>query len=158
MIVDTENKSFRVTGKVKWFNQFKGYGFVEVANIPEDVFLHFSIIDQSGIKRLNNEDVIVCDIAKSDKGYQVTCVVEIVHLNKHETSDKKPETVNVVVKWFNPAKGFGFAQMPTGEDVFIHSNLLKKHGLSNIEHGQTLVLLVHHTNFGYEALEILRSP
>ncbi|GHU11670.1 cold-shock protein [Alphaproteobacteria bacterium] len=155
MIVDSGNKPLRVTGKVRWFNQFKGYGFVEVEGVSEDVFLHFSIMDRCGVKRLNNDDVIICDIARSDKGYQVTGVVEILHLNKHETADRKTEVVVTAMKWFNPAKGFGFAQMPSGEDVFVHSNLLKKHSLGNIEHGHLLTLLVHHTNFGYEAIEIL---
>ncbi|GHT91018.1 cold-shock protein [Alphaproteobacteria bacterium] len=158
MIVDSdENKPLRVTGKIKWFNQFKGYGFVEVGGVSEDVFLHFSIMDQCGIKRLNNDDVIICDITKAGKGYQVTNVVEILHLNKYEIEDKKPEKVTVVMKWFNPAKGFGFAIMPTGEDVFVHSNLLKKHSIGNIEHGSPLTLLVRHTNFGYEAVEIFND-
>jgi CspA family cold shock protein len=155
MLKGTEDRYLNVTGKVKWFNQFKGYGFVDIDDLLEDVFLHFSVISQAGIERLNNDDVITCNIAKSDKGYQVTEILEVIHLNKHEIGGKKPEKVIATMKWFNPAKGFGFAQLKTGEDVFVHSNLLKKNKMQNIEHGQPVTLIVHYTNFGYEALDLI---
>lgn len=141
--------------KVKWFNQFKGYGFVEMEGKPGDVFLHFSVIDQAGIKKLNNDDVIICDIEEAERGLKVSNIREVVQLNKYEISDREPEQVTAVMKWFNPAKGFGFAQIKTGEDVFIHSSLLKKNRLESIEHGQTITLLVRYTNFGYEAIELI---
>ncbi|MDR2723650.1 MAG: cold shock domain-containing protein [Holosporaceae bacterium] len=59
------------------------------------------------------------------------------------------------MKWFNPSKGFGFAQLSSGEDVFIHSSILKKHKISSIEPGQQVKLLIHSTNFGYEAIDII---
>ena len=52
--------------RVKWFNQFKGYGFVEMEDRPGDVFLHFSVLDQAGIKKLNNDDIIICDIDEAE--------------------------------------------------------------------------------------------
>lgn len=145
----------KAIGRVKWFSQFKGYGFVEVDNIPEDVFLHFSTIDKSGIERLNNSDLILCNIMKSDNGYQVSEVLELLHTNKYEVGKKEPEQVSAVMKWFNPSKGFGFAQLQSGEDVFIHSSLLKRHRIRAIEPGQKIVLLVHNTNFGYEATDLI---
>ena len=141
--------------RVKWFNQFKGYGFVEMEDRPGDVFLHFSILDQAGIKKLNNDDIIICDIDESDRGLKVTKVREVAQFNKYEISDREPEKVKAVMKWFNPAKGFGFAQMKTGEDVFIHASLLKKNRLESIDHGQTITLVVRYTNFGYEAMELI---
>jgi CspA family cold shock protein len=144
-----------VTGRVKWFNQFKGYGFIEVENISEDIFLHFSVIDKSEIDRLNNEDVILCNIVKSEKGYQVSDIVRLLHSNKYEIGEQKTVRVVAVMKWFNPSKGFGFAQLSSGEDVFIHSSILKKHKISSIEPGQQVKLLIHSTNFGYEAIDII---
>jgi CspA family cold shock protein len=148
-------KPIRVTGRVKWFNQFKGYGFVETEGLVDDVFLHFSTIDKSGIGRLNNEDVILCDILRSDKGYQVVNIAEVLRSNKYEVGDQKPERVAAVMKWFNPAKGFGFAQLDSGEDIFIHSSLLRKHKLTTIEPGRKIELIAHHTNLGYEAVDII---
>ncbi|MBR1734290.1 MAG: CspA family cold shock protein [Alphaproteobacteria bacterium] len=143
--------------RVKWFNQFKGYGFVEIEGNPNDIFLHFSVLDQAGIKKLNNDDIIICDVESAERGLKVSKICEVVMLNKYEISDREPEQVKAVMKWFNPAKGFGFAQMSTGEDVFIHASLLKKNRLESIEHGQTLNLIVRYTNFGYEAIELLSA-
>ncbi|MDR1551274.1 MAG: cold shock domain-containing protein [Holosporaceae bacterium] len=59
------------------------------------------------------------------------------------------------MKWFNPSKGFGFAQLDSGEDIFIHSSLLKRHKMTTIEPGQEIILLIHNTNFGYEATDLI---
>ena len=150
-----DEKYCGVTGKIKWFNQFKGYGFVKAENISEDVFLHFSAVSYSGIEQLNNEDIIICDIVKSKKGFQIVHISEIVHFNKHELPGEKSTKITATMKWFNPAKGFGFARMNSGEDVFIHSNVMKKSRVYEIENGATLNLIVRHTNFGYEAIEII---
>lgn len=142
-------------GKVKWFNQYKGYGFVEIEGIPEDVFLHFSVVDGSNIKELGKDDTILCMVQKSPKGYQITQIKSIISQNKFPTS-KKTRKVNAVMKWFNPSKGFGFAQLESGDDVFIHANLLKKLDIQTIEPNQKVKLVVHHTNLGYEAVDIVK--
>lgn len=152
---DDSESYTNLTGKVKWFNQFKGYGFVQVDEIPEDVFLHFSVIDCSGMEKLNNDDVIVCDVSKSERGYQVSKIQKVVYFNKHELPGEKSFKTTATMKWFNPSKGFGFAQMPSGNDVFIHSNVLRKSRVAGVEHGQVVKLIVRHTNFGYEATEII---
>jgi CspA family cold shock protein len=152
--MDEIDEVMRVTGKVKWFNQYKGYGFVEVNGIEEDVFLHFSSIKRSEIGNVSNNDIILCEIAKSEKGYQVTRVVQLLQANKYETSDEEKEIL-ATMKWFNPSKGFGFAQLSTGEDVFIHANLLKKYKIDTIEHDEKIKLIVRHTNFGYEAVDLV---
>jgi CspA family cold shock protein len=148
-----EEEPVRVVGRIKWFNQFKGYGFVEAENIPGDVFLHFSSVNKSGIERLNNNDVILCEVINSDKGYQVSAIVELLHMNKHEIESEQ-KCVEAVMKWFNPLKGFGFAQLDSKEDVFIHSSLLKKHKLTTIEAGEKIELIVRRTNLGYEAVDM----
>ncbi|MDR2766408.1 MAG: cold shock domain-containing protein [Holosporaceae bacterium] len=59
------------------------------------------------------------------------------------------------MKWFNPSKGFGFARLNSGEDVFIHANLLKKYRINTLEHDKQIRLMVRHTNFGYEAIDLI---
>ncbi|MDR3187229.1 MAG: cold shock domain-containing protein [Holosporaceae bacterium] len=61
------------------------------------------------------------------------------------------------MKWFNPSKGFGFAQLDSGEDVFIHANLLKKHKLDTIEHNRRIRMSIRRTNFGYEAVDLIAT-
>jgi CspA family cold shock protein len=56
-------------GVVKWFNAVKGYGFIEQAEGP-DLFVHFSSIDMSGYKSLNEGERVVFDVEQGDKGPQ----------------------------------------------------------------------------------------
>jgi CspA family cold shock protein len=55
--------------KVKWFNDAKGYGFIE-NNEMEDVFVHYSQIKQDGYKSLATGDLVQFDLITTDKGYQ----------------------------------------------------------------------------------------
>lgn len=55
--------------KVKWFNDAKGYGFIE-NNEMEDVFVHYSQIKKDGYKSLTTGDLVQFDLITTDKGYQ----------------------------------------------------------------------------------------
>ena len=146
----------QVKGTVKWYNQFKGYGFVEVDGLHEDVFIHFSVLEKAGISSLMKNDVIAFSMAHVGSRFQVQEIDAVLSSVKEETPESKSEIVTAVMKWFNPAKGFGFAQLKTGEDVFIHSNLLRKASIKTIEPNKEIKLKIHHTNFGYEALDIIK--
>lgn len=54
-------------GTVKWFNEQKGYGFIEQENGP-DVFVHHSGINGTGFKTLNEGDRVTFDIVQGQKG------------------------------------------------------------------------------------------
>jgi CspA family cold shock protein len=60
-------------GRVKWFNDSKGYGFIEQEN-GEDVFVHYSAIKQDGFKTLKQGDKVEFDIVKGPKGPQAANV------------------------------------------------------------------------------------
>jgi CspA family cold shock protein len=57
------------TGKVKWFNNSKGYGFIEQEN-GEDVFVHFSAIQSDGFKSLDEGQTVEFEVTKGPKGLQ----------------------------------------------------------------------------------------
>ena len=63
-------------GKVKWFNDTKGYGFI-TGEDSKDVFVHFSEISASGFKSLKEGDEVEYETTTSDKGLKATKVVKI---------------------------------------------------------------------------------
>ena len=63
-------------GKVKWFNENKGFGFIEQEDGP-DVFVHFSALQQEGFKTLSEGEELEFDITEGEKGPQASNVRKI---------------------------------------------------------------------------------
>ncbi len=61
-------------GTVKWFNDSKGYGFIQHAE-GEDVFVHFSAIEAEGFRTLAEGEEVEFEVRDSEKGLQATSVV-----------------------------------------------------------------------------------
>lgn len=66
-------KTIVVRGRVKWFNNEKGYGFIEYPD-KEDIFVHYSAINQSGYKTLMEGQCVEFTLLDTSKGYQATNV------------------------------------------------------------------------------------
>lgn len=64
----------KVRGKVKWFNNEKGYGFIEYKE-NEDIFVHYSAISQDGYKSLAEGQYVEFNLLETSKGYQALDVV-----------------------------------------------------------------------------------
>ena len=56
-------------GIVKWFNNEKGYGFIESGNLA-DIFVHYSVIKKDGYKTLNEGDKVLFKLIETPKGLQ----------------------------------------------------------------------------------------
>ena len=68
--------SNQATGKVKWFNESKGFGFIEQDN-GKDVFVHFSAIQGSGFKTLAEGQRVNFEVTQGQKGPQASNVQAI---------------------------------------------------------------------------------
>ncbi|HMY41166.1 MAG: cold-shock protein [Cellvibrionales bacterium] len=68
--------SNQATGKVKWFNESKGFGFIEQDN-GKDVFVHFSAIQGSGFKTLAEGQRVSFEVTQGQKGPQASNVQAI---------------------------------------------------------------------------------
>ncbi|MDJ0904564.1 MAG: cold-shock protein [Woeseiaceae bacterium] len=66
----------KVTGTVKWFNDAKGFGFIEQENGP-DVFVHFSAINAEGFKTLAEGQKVEFKVTDGQKGPQAEEVVPV---------------------------------------------------------------------------------
>ena len=64
-------------GKVKWFNNEKGYGFIEYSD-NEDVFVHYSAIKHNGYKTLAEGQLVEFDLIQTEKGLQAVNVTSVV--------------------------------------------------------------------------------
>ena len=64
-------------GTVKFFNAGKGYGFIAPDEGGDDVFVHYSVIQQEGFKKLDEGDLVEYEVERGPKGFQATTVTKL---------------------------------------------------------------------------------
>lgn len=148
---------------VKWFSAVKGYGFGVNEQYKSDVFVHFSLVQALGVSELKTGDKIICDVIQNGNKYQVSSLKRIIPGDGDDTILSKlmnVSSVNATIKWFNVAKGYGFAATEENVDIFLHSNVVKqKENADNIKiilmPGDLVTLEVVSSNHGLEALKLI---
>ena len=74
--VQEQNAMARTQGTVKWFNSEKGYGFITQDNGP-DIFVHYTAIQSTGFRSLNEGDKVEFEVTDGKKGKQASAVTII---------------------------------------------------------------------------------
>jgi len=152
---EPEQKNVDVT--VKWFNPTKGYGFVQAAVGGGDIFLHASVVRLTGHPDLPPGSRMLCDISDGPRGPQVSAIHSVTLSVRDERpelggggrggggSDGAGSTLEVEgrVKFFDPARGFGFVVPDDGgQDIFVSVRQLERAGLQSLAPEQRVRLTI----------------
>src|SRR5438128_1784751 len=92
--VDSTAEAVRISGRVKWFDAGKGYGFI-VPDDPsktdlKDVLLHVTSLRSSGREHALEGSIITCDVVRRPKGWQVAEVFEIDESSAPPAAERRP--------------------------------------------------------------------
>ena len=88
-----------MTGKVKWFDNKKGYGFI-ISEEGKEVFVHFTGIVKEGFKALNEGQNVEFELSDGDKGVQAVNVVVVAKSEEQVTINKYPQMTKGVSNKF----------------------------------------------------------
>jgi len=146
----------RVSGLVKWFDPAKGFGFVVPDSGGPDILLHANVLRNFGQSSVADGSRIDLTVQETARGAQAVEVFSIEPPDDdgspalsdipEEAGDFSLEDVPFEparVKWFDKAKGFGFANVfGRDEDVFVHVEVLRRSGLADLQPGEAVALRV----------------
>lgn len=144
-----------IKGRVKWFDATKGYGFVVADDSDGDILLHANVLRNFGRGSVAEGAEIVFAVQETERGRQASEIFEI-HA-PIETGAIEPVSENALplpdvtgvalaparVKWFDKAKGFGFANtFDSAEDIFLHMEIMRQYGFSDLSPGEAITIQV----------------
>ena len=164
----------RVRALVKWFKADKGYGFLEPEDGSADLFCHLTAVQASGRGTLPQGAVVACTIVQGDRGPQVLQILSVDPpiagpgpadgsrfvdpLYPGPPAGGPPSPVTELagaVKFFDPARGFGFVVPDAdGPEVFVHSSVLFRSGMTDLEPGQRVFVRAERVPRGFQATQI----
>lgn len=167
LMTDTLEKTgqtTRVTGHVKWFDATKGFGFVVADSGGPDILLHANVLRNYGQGSVADASTVELEVQRTERGLQAVEVISVVPPEQDEESSgfeidvdnlDDIELTPARVKWFDKAKGFGFANA-YGErnDIFLHIEVLRKCGLADLEAGEAVCLRIVDGERGQMAAEV----
>jgi CspA family cold shock protein len=166
---DANEGDTRVVGVVKWFDPAKGFGFVVAEVGGPDILLHANVLRNFGQSSVADSAEIEITVQKTPRGMQA---VEVLRIDPPKSGDPDSEIdpdssglaepVDLTlpleparVKWFDKAKGFGFANVfGRPEDVFLHIEVLRRSGLADLQPGEAVSLRVIDGNRGRMAVQV----
>ncbi|MBV0911571.1 cold-shock protein [Anianabacter salinae] len=164
---DEDDATRTVVGKVKWFDPVKGFGFVVPEGGGRDILLHANVLRNFGQSSVADDSGITLVAQNTSRGEQAVTVVEI---SPPEATDEAPlEEISAQdhpadegpleparVKWFDKAKGFGFANVfGQDDDIFLHVEVLRRSGFSDLQPGEAVSLRIVEGKRGRMASRIL---
>jgi CspA family cold shock protein len=156
----------QVSGRIKWFDVAKGFGFIVPDNGMPDVLLHVTCLRRDGYQAANEGARIVVEAVQRPRGLQAFRIVSLdestalhpselplprTHVQVTPTSGLEP----AVVKWFNRLRGFGFLTRGEGTpDIFVHMETLRRYGIAELKPGERVFVRYGDGSKGLMAAEV----
>jgi CspA family cold shock protein len=163
-----------ITGRVKWFDATRGFGFIVSEDIDGDVLIHFSALRDHGRRSVPEGATVECVPVRLERGLQAKKVLSIdlstalphqprssippsERADRTSLAEAAGEFEPVEVKWFNRVRGYGFFKRPDesgGEDVFVHMETVRNARLPELQPGQQLEARIAPSAKGLTAVEV----
>jgi cold shock protein len=163
------------TGRVKWFDATRGFGFLVSDDCDGDILVHFSVLKDHGRRSLPEGATVECIAEHQDRGFQARKILSIdlstalpmparpvqasgERADRRSLADAAGEYEPVEVKWFNRVKGYGFlnraGEAETGEDIFVHMETVRQSQIVDLQPGQQLEARIAEGRKGLTAVEL----
>ena len=167
--IDDIEPSNLKSGCVKWFDPAKGFGFVVSDAGGPDILLHANVLRNFGQCLVVDGTIITMDVQQSERGLQAVQIFSLTPPDSlaavrmmRDMEDISVEDILAQpitparVKWFDKGKGFGFANIfGDSADVFVHIEVLRRCGLSDLQAGEAIGLRLMDGKRGQIAVDVV---
>lgn len=154
-------------GHIKWFDPVKGFGFILADGGGPDILLHANVLRSFGQSSIADGSRVEVEAIPTARGLQATAVLSV-----EPPADDHPRPLAELagtngaaleqlaflparVKWFDKAKGFGFASVfGKAADVFLHIDVLRHGGFADLTSGEAVALRIVEGNRGLMAVQV----